>query len=169
MSPNSKDMTLFGRVACCSVGRHLCASDSFFGCMSFVAPPRRSVAYSPDMTTTQTRASGSPTRWRCWNTAVASRHAGCFDTNMWQTTSRFTRAGLIDCYAEKSPGQTNDRGEGAQGGAASSGGRRIYSNASSQLPRVAAREYSVARFSKKFACSTPLSISSIHGSGLLSI
>ena len=47
---------------------------------------------------------------------MALRHADCFATNMWQTASRFTRAGLIDCYAEKSPGQTNDRGEGAQEG-----------------------------------------------------
>ena len=116
ISPYSQGMTLFGRVACCSVARRLCASDSFLGCMSLVAPPRCSVAFASDMTTIQSRVSGLPTRWRCWNTAVASRHAGCFATSMWQTTSRFTCTGLIDCYAEKSPGQTNDRGEGAQGG-----------------------------------------------------
>ena len=44
-----------------------------------------------------------------------------------------------------------------------------YSKASSQLPCVAALEYSVARFSKKLACSTPLSISSIQGRGFFSI
>ena len=38
--------------------------------------------------------------------------------------------------------------------------------ASSQVPCVEALEYSVARFSKKFVCSIPLSISSIQGNGL---
>lgn len=42
---------------------------------------------------------------------------------------------------------------------------RNYENASSQLPRVEALEYSVARFSKKLVCSMALSIWSIHGSG----
>ena len=35
----------------------------------------------------------------------------------------------------------------------------------SQLPRLAPLEYSVARCSKKLACSTPLRISTSHGSG----
>ena len=42
-----------------------------------------------------------------------------------------------------------------------------HAKASSQVPRVAARLYSVARFSKKFTCSTPLTISSTQGRGLL--
>ncbi len=54
------------------------------------------------------------------------------------------------------------RGWGLRGGAQSF-------QTSSQLPRVAALEYSVARFSKKLVCSMPLSISSIHGSGLRSV
>ena len=70
-------------------------------------------------------------------------------------------------FTEKTPGRLRP-GERAQGGCFL-GRKKDYSNASPQLPRVAAREYSVARFSKKFVCSTPLSISSIHGSGLLSI
>jgi len=41
----------------------------------------------------------------------------------------------------------------------------VQSKASSQLPFVAAFEYSVARFSKKFVCSTPFRISSSQGSG----
>ena len=36
-------------------------------------------------------------------------------------------------------------------------------------PSVAALEYSVARFSKKLACSTPFNISSSQGSGFLSV
>ena len=44
----------------------------------------------------------------------------------------------------------------------------LLANASSQEPWVDARLYSVARFSKKFACSTAFSMSSSHGSGLLS-
>ena len=40
--------------------------------------------------------------------------------------------------------------------------------ASSQVPLVEARLYSVERFSKKFACSTAFSRSSSQGSGLLS-
>ena len=44
-----------------------------------------------------------------------------------------------------------------------------YSNASSQVPCVAAREYSVARFSKKLACSTALSMVSSQGSGCSSM
>ena len=35
---------------------------------------------------------------------------------------------------------------------------KAYVNASSQVPRVEAREYSVARFSKKFVCSTAFSM-----------
>src|SRR5262245_589148 len=48
---------------------------------------------------------------------------------------------------------------------------RVRSNAAhtpsppSQAPRLAAFEYSVARCSKKLACSTPLRISTNHGSG----
>ena len=42
-----------------------------------------------------------------------------------------------------------------------------YENASSQVPRVEAFEYSVARFSKKLVCSMAFSIWSIHGSGFL--
>ena len=45
---------------------------------------------------------------------------------------------------------------------------RDQAQTSSQDPWVAALEYSVARFSKKFVCSMPLSISSIHGSGFRS-
>ena len=56
------------------------------------------------------------TRWSCWDTAVASRHAGCFTTSMWHTTLRSKCIGLKDCCAEKSPGLTNDRGKGAQRG-----------------------------------------------------
>ena len=44
-----------------------------------------------------------------------------------------------------------------------------YSNASSHVPRVAALEYSVARFSKKLACSTALSMVSSQGSGCASM
>jgi Zn-dependent protease with chaperone function len=44
-----------------------------------------------------------------------------------------------------------------------------YSNASSQVPRVAAREYSVARFSKKLVCSTPFRMASSQVSGFFSI
>jgi hypothetical protein len=40
-------------------------------------------------------------------------------------------------------------------------------NASSHVPRVAALEYSVERFSKKLVCSMALSIWSIQGSGFL--
>ena len=39
---------------------------------------------------------------------------------------------------------------------------------SSQVPWVAALEYSVARFSKKLVCSMPFSMSSIQGIGLRS-
>ena len=44
-----------------------------------------------------------------------------------------------------------------------------YTNASSQVPFVAAFEYSVALFSKKFVCSTPFNITSIQGKGLVPI
>ena len=44
-----------------------------------------------------------------------------------------------------------------------------YSNASSHVPRVAALEYSVARFSKKLVCSTPLRMASSQGSGFLAV
>ena len=42
-------------------------------------------------------------------------------------------------------------------------------HASSQVPEVLAREYSVARFSKKLVCSTAFSISSSQGSGFFSM
>ncbi len=83
---------------------------------SFETPRRRSIAFPLGMTTTRTWASVSPTRWRCWNSAVASRHASCFATSIWHTTTRSKCTSLKDCYAEKSPGRTNDRGKGAQGG-----------------------------------------------------
>ncbi len=44
----------------------------------------------------------------------------------------------------------------------------LLANASSQVPVVEARLYSVARFSKKLACSTAFSMSSSQGSGLRS-
>ena len=44
-----------------------------------------------------------------------------------------------------------------------------HPKASSHVPAVAAFVYSVARPSKKFICSMPFSISSIHGNGFLSI
>src|SRR5690606_33442157 len=44
-----------------------------------------------------------------------------------------------------------------------------YAKASSQVPCVEALEYSVARFSKKLVCSTPLSMASSQGSGFFSI
>ena len=47
--------------------------------------------------------------------------------------------------------------------------RCCYLKASSQVPCVAAREYSVARFSKKLACSTALSMVSSQGSGCSSM
>src|SRR3546814_8663205 len=43
--------------------------------------------------------------------------------------------------------------------------RSKLSHTSFQLPRVAAFEYSVARVSKKLACSTPFSSGASHGSG----
>src|ERR671913_2081946 len=45
----------------------------------------------------------------------------------------------------------------------------VSAKASSQLPVVLAREYSVARFSKKLVCSTAFSISSSQGSGFFSM
>src|SRR3990167_6709544 len=47
--------------------------------------------------------------------------------------------------------------------------RSKLSHTSFQLPRVAALEYSVARVSKKLACSTPFSSGASHGSGCSSI
>ena len=44
---------------------------------------------------------------------------------------------------------------------------QVLANASSHVPVVEALLYSVARFSKKLACSTAFSISSSQGSGLL--
>ena len=45
----------------------------------------------------------------------------------------------------------------------------VSAKASSQLPVVLAREYSVERFSKKLVCSTAFSISSSQGSGFFSM
>ena len=44
-----------------------------------------------------------------------------------------------------------------------------HDHASSHVPSVEAREYSVERFSKKFVCSTAISISSSQGSGFFSM
>jgi len=49
------------------------------------------------------------------------------------------------------------------------GRARLYSNASSHVPRVAALEYSVARFSKKLVCSTPFRMASSQGSGFFAV
>src|SRR3546814_4806694 len=53
---------------------------------------------------------------------------------------------------ERSPERVS-KGEGLSAGWS-------YSKASSHVPRVAALEYSVARFSKKLVCSTPLRMAS---------
>lgn len=46
--------------------------------------------------------------------------------------------------------------------------KTLLSNASSQVPLVEAREYSVARFSKKFVCSTAFNRLSSQGNGFSS-
>lgn len=57
-------------------------------------------------------------------------------------------------------------GRAGDGADATAGPGDAQAKASSHVPLVAALLYSVARFSKKFACSTAFSMSSSQGSGL---
>lgn len=80
----------------------------------------------------------------------------CCSPRLW---SRFFAPGPNHGHVRR----RNRRPQSAASGSAT--GRGASSNASSQVPIVEALLYSVARFSKKFACSTAFSISSSQGSG----
>lgn len=85
--------------------------------------------------------------------------------------------GAIAIYCGRRPNETPRLRRGVKVGRKPSSpsgeggpsGGFCYSKASSQVPRVAAFEYSVARFSKKLVCSTAFSMLSSQGSGFFSI
>ena len=129
---------------------------------------RHSTRSRPGMENIQTRVSTFRIRSRRWIIAELIPPVFYSGTNTWCTIFRFTCTGRSRRNIHRKNPRPSSTGGESPGGCFL-GRKKDYSNASPQLPRVAAREYSVARFSKKFVCSTPLSISSIHGSGLLSI